>query len=270
VVGEDAPQPRRAAVAGAGASAIATSAWTSVTRRISARSRTRSSARSVGSIAETSRIVRVGLVTGMPRSVVVSSAPRLRVRWTRRWAPRRRLGPRIVTSMDTASEARRSHSAAAEAWLRTASGPHARTAASQRPCAPSTGWPTAYTPRRTRCSRPTRTRRAIAASVRPRARSCPRATTPNWDAATSAIRWSTGRGSTMRGSMQTIVCRRNRVVAAKSHQFCAVFVSLRVAARGGDQGAPGGVATNGRTATTRCHAPPGGGRPRDGVATQVE
>jgi hypothetical protein len=48
-----------------------------------------------------------------------------------------------VTSISTASEARRPQSAAAEAWLSAAAGPHARTAASQRPRVGTSGWPTA-------------------------------------------------------------------------------------------------------------------------------
>jgi len=51
--------------------------------------------------------------------------------------------PGRVTSISTASEARRPQSAAAEAWLSAAAGPHGRTAASQRPRVGTSGWPTA-------------------------------------------------------------------------------------------------------------------------------
>ena len=87
-----------------------------------------------------SRIVRAGVVTGMPSRVVVSAG--IRGRWMR-MPGRLRPVRRAVTSMITASLRRMSHSAAAEAWLSAASGPQASTAAIQCPRMPSTVCPTA-------------------------------------------------------------------------------------------------------------------------------
>ena len=53
-------------------------------------------------------------------------------------------GLRTVTSMRVALVGRISHSAAADAWLSTAPGPAASTAAMRRPLTVSTGCPTAY------------------------------------------------------------------------------------------------------------------------------
>src|SRR3954469_1538812 len=88
------------------------------------------------------------------------------------------------------------HSAAAEAWLSAASGPHASTAAIHRPLRPSTVWPTAYTPRWTGCSRPSATRCSIDRADRPSSASCSRAMTPCWRRARAAIARSTGCGPT--------------------------------------------------------------------------
>jgi hypothetical protein len=50
---------------------------------------------------------------------------------------------RAVTSTVVGAPHRSAHSAAAEAWLSAASGPHASTAAIHRPLRVKSGWPTA-------------------------------------------------------------------------------------------------------------------------------
>jgi hypothetical protein len=91
-----------------------------------------------------SRRVRAGVVTGMPRSLVISSAGS--VVW---WAsmPGRRHWRGAVTSIFARRLSQMPHSAAADRWLSTAPGPAARTAASQWPSRDRTRWPTANTPR---------------------------------------------------------------------------------------------------------------------------
>src|SRR3954453_16736809 len=67
-----------------------------------------------------------------------------------------------------------------------ARGWQARMAACVRPYFGSNGWPTAYTPRKTRCSRPTRTWYAIALALKPIPLSCAYETTPCCRAASAA------------------------------------------------------------------------------------
>jgi hypothetical protein len=110
-------------------------------------------------VAARSRIVRAGVVTRMPSWVVVSAA--VRGRWMR-MPDRLRPVRRVVTSMMVGSPRCRAHGAAAEAWLSAASGPHASTAAIQRPLRVSIVCPTASTPWWTTCKRPSATRRSIA------------------------------------------------------------------------------------------------------------
>lgn len=112
-------------------------------RSRSARWRTRDSVRASTTDAR-SAIVRAGVVVGIAFSSVTwfGSRQRGRCRTMPGRAPRPvRAG--LVTSTFARLVGRRSHRAAALRWLRTASGPHARTAASQRPSRRSTGWPKA-------------------------------------------------------------------------------------------------------------------------------
>jgi hypothetical protein len=89
-------------------------------------------------------IVRAGVVIGMPRCVVVSCGPRVRLRWILSPASRRRLAS-TVTWIAPLVSGRRSHAAAALAWLSTPA--VASVAAIQRPSILRTVWPTTYTPR---------------------------------------------------------------------------------------------------------------------------
>ncbi len=79
---------------------------------------------------------------------VISSRRRVGVRWIRSLG--RFVRPpalRTVTSIRVAAVGRISHNAPAEAWLKAAPGPAARTAAMRCPSTVSTRCPTAYTPR---------------------------------------------------------------------------------------------------------------------------
>jgi hypothetical protein len=156
--------------------------------------RARSSAASHSSRGSTrfrSRRVRTGVVTGMRSRRTVSRSTSVRDRCTaipragRGWRP---IG--TVTWIGPGHEGRRSHSSAALRWLSAAPEPHAFTAASQRPYRLRARWPTAYTPRCSRCSRRALTRRWIPGLVRPEARSSAAARTPWSCRASSAIRAS--------------------------------------------------------------------------------
>ena len=65
----------------------------------------------------------------MPSWVVTSPGPIVETRWTRRSDCLRPPAVATVTSILVAVVGRSSYSAAAEAWLKAAPGPHARTAA---------------------------------------------------------------------------------------------------------------------------------------------
>jgi hypothetical protein len=88
--------------------------------------------------------VRATFATGMPFTTVTSSGWSLRTRRTRMPRGFARVG--VVMWMSGLELRRIAWSAAAVWWLSTAPGPHALTAASQRPSAVSFGCPTAYTP----------------------------------------------------------------------------------------------------------------------------
>jgi hypothetical protein len=169
--------------------AMATSSGTAASRRTCTSSSTRWSSRSP-SVAARSRIVRAGVVTGMPSRVVTSSSRSVPLRWI--CSPGREREPVRGTVMctTTGSTVRSSQSAAADAWLSAAAGPPASAAAIQRPRSLSAVCPTPYTPVCSRCSVPARSRRAMPLSVSPSSRSCARETTPCCRPASSGINLS--------------------------------------------------------------------------------
>src|SRR4051812_1730076 len=130
----------------------------------------------------------------MPWCVVTSCAGSDLGRCT--WSARLELRPvrGTVTSTFAAALGHSSQSAAAEAWLSAAAGPHVSTAAIQRPYGPSTECPTAKTPWCTRCRRPARTRRVTALFDTPSRRSWAREMTPCWLAASAPIATSSAGG----------------------------------------------------------------------------
>ncbi len=126
-------------------------------------------------------------VTGMPRSMVISSSGRGSV-----WIRIRRRG-RLDRSTVTSSAVgwRRPQWAAAARWLSTAPGPAASTAAIRTPSGVSSVWPTAYTPRCTMCKRLWRSLCLIASRVTPACTRFRLDTMPCWRPASSAITAST-------------------------------------------------------------------------------
>ncbi len=175
-------------------------------------------------IAARSRSVRAGVVTGMRRSTVTSSAGSP-ARWissrSRRFSARG-----TVISVRARSPPRMPQSAAAERWLSTARGltsVAAIHAASRR----SASWPTAYTPRCTGSSRRSAMRWSTERRCIPSARSCRRETTPCCrvaSAATASSRrirplhpmlWSRSNASDTSPIVPLIPCRRNHPTAPK-------------------------------------------------------
>jgi hypothetical protein len=107
-----------------------------------------------------------------------------------------------VTSINAAWLASNPQCDAALRCESTAPCPHANTAANHRPSRRNTLWPTAYTPRCKRRSRPTCTRWRTPRSPNPNARNCANDTTPNCRSANSAN--ATSRGGLFSGRMMSV------------------------------------------------------------------
>ena len=99
----------------------------------------------------------------------------------------------IVTCGRQSSRGSSPNSISEQWWLSAACEPHAFTAASHRACGVRPAWPTAYTPRWMRCSRPRRSHERTASSLSPHARSSPSDSTPIASAAAAATSVSTFR-----------------------------------------------------------------------------
>ena len=195
-------------------------------RSASARSRTRLSSCSWRSAARSSR-VRATVVTGMPAWTVRSSGA---IAATRTRIPSRvlsRLG--TVRSTRVGQPSRIPQSAAAQRWLRTASGPHASTAAIHQPTRETRRYPTAYTPRWIRCRRFCLSRAAIAPRPSPSATNCPRATTPCCRSASSAIAASSPSlpRRTERFASMSCITLRSSAMAASSRGPCDAWAPGR-------------------------------------------
>jgi len=155
-------------------------------RSTSASSQARSTWRRSTTSARSSR-VRARVVHGMPSTSVTSSGGRDLVRWTSMPLSDRPPRRGVVTSIAARALLRTPNSAAASRWDSRAPGPHAKTAAIQRPLTVRRGWPTAYTPRCTRCRRPPATRLLTPLEVSPSAINCSNEMTPCWRTAIRAI-----------------------------------------------------------------------------------